>query len=416
MNILLVNRGSQGDLYPYIALAQALQDRGHNVTYSAPRLFERELKEAGINYFLQAHDDIGGMLRDEPDTGNLLQWTARVIESQFKELIPLLEQNEILVAGNTEFAAPSIAEYCGKPLVRTAFGPFLPAQRIQPPVMPLPPSVIPPALIWGALNMGLNLMVLKPLNRNRKKLGLKPIKDQGKHAPENADNFLMYSRYLGNTDPVWNARYRWQIGGYCFNDGFPYDTKLLNDFISFTAKDKRPTVFFTLGSCNASRWNEFAEALLAICRRSNYKLAVSCGWWRTGSQLRGAENLFLMNTTIPHYLVFPHVDAIIHHGGAGTTHSAARAGKPQLIVPLLLDQFYWGTRVQDLCIGPGSVNIKKFTETRLEELVRGLVQNETYRRNAHALAEQMRTEHGLDAVCRHIESYGAAAPAIAVNQ
>jgi len=40
------------------------------------------------------------------------------------------------------------------------------------------------------------------------------------------------------------------------------------------------------------------------------------------------------------------------HGGAGTTHTAARAGVPQIVVPHIADQYYWGHRVHQLGIGP----------------------------------------------------------------
>jgi UDP:flavonoid glycosyltransferase YjiC (YdhE family) len=41
---------------------------------------------------------------------------------------------------------------------------------------------------------------------------------------------------------------------------------------------------------------------------------------------------------LPHSLIFPHAEAIVHHGGVGTTAQALRAGKPQLITPFAGDQ------------------------------------------------------------------------------
>ena len=41
----------------------------------------------------------------------------------------------------------------------------------------------------------------------------------------------------------------------------------------------------------------------------------------------------------------------MHHGGAGTTTTAARAGAPQVVVPQIADQPYWAGRVADLGIG-----------------------------------------------------------------
>ena len=68
--------------------------------------------------------------------------------------------------------------------------------------------------------------------------------------------------------------------------------------------------------------------------------------------LANEKDVFLLTHTIPHSLRFPHCDAVMHHGGAGTTHSVARTGKPQVIMPLIIDQPYWTYRVQQLKIGP----------------------------------------------------------------
>ena len=44
MKILLVTRGSQGDIYPYLTITSALIKRGHQVTLNLPQIFEKEAK------------------------------------------------------------------------------------------------------------------------------------------------------------------------------------------------------------------------------------------------------------------------------------------------------------------------------------------------------------------------------------
>jgi UDP:flavonoid glycosyltransferase YjiC (YdhE family) len=404
MKLLLVTRGSQGDVYPYLAIAQELKMSGHEVTLSVPRLFEEQAKASGVTYFLQAHDDISGMVEGKPDIKALLKWTNDVIESQFEELIPLLKRHDMLVCTNTEFAASSIAEYCGKPHVRTGFAPLIPGKKIPPAVFPLLKPVRHFAgLQWKILNSGLNMMVRKTLNKSRAKLHMNAIKDQGDHAPANAFNFLLCSNYLAETDPEWI--YDWSCGGYCFNDGFSYNEIAYRNFLEFTGKDRRPTVFFTLGSCNADERDDFCEKLFQICGEENYKLVVGCGWWKVGTHLHNQDNLFLLDTAIPHYLVFPHCDALIHHGGSGTTHSAARSGKPQMVLPLLIDQFYYGSRAGDLGVGPRSIRIK-IGKTALKKKVLDLVTNPVYKQNAALLGERVRSEQGIRQFCDFIERYG----------
>ena len=82
----------------------------------------------------------------------------------------------------------------------------------------------------------------------------------------------------------------------------------------------------------------------------------------------------------------------------------ARAGKPQLITPLLLDQPYWGYRVQVLGVGPERVKIAKVSESELEQKMSDLISNPEYKKNAAMLSEQIESEKGIENICNYIES------------
>lgn len=341
------------------------------------------------------------MVETSTNTKDLLAWTQRVIHAQFDELIPLVKRYDIVAASNTEFAAPTIAEYCKKPLIRTAYAPLLPGRKLPPPVMPIQRNpLFTPALQWKALNFGLNLMVKKTLNAHRKQLGMPPIEDQGEHAPRHARNYLMYSRFLGETDPDWG--YEWQIGGYCFNDLIHYDEVAYRKLLDFIKKDAKPTIFFTFGSCTSKKGDVFCAWLCDVCEALGYKLIIGAGWWKHGAHLQGKTHVFMLNSAIPHNLIFPQCSAIIHHGGSGTTHSAGRSGKPQLIVPILLDQFYWGRRVRTLGAGPDSVNLARLSFSGLKAKVADLITNPAYQENAAGLGEQIRSEQGIQNACAYI--------------
>jgi UDP:flavonoid glycosyltransferase YjiC (YdhE family) len=53
----------------------------------------------------------------------------------------------------------------------------------------------------------------------------------------------------------------------------------------------------------------------------------------------------------PHTWLFPHMAAVVHHGGAGTTGTALQSGTPSIVVPSFADQFFWGQRVRSLGVG-----------------------------------------------------------------
>ena len=53
------------------------------------------------------------------------------------------------------------------------------------------------------------------------------------------------------------------------------------------------------------------------------------------------RDLWMVTDSVPHHLLLPSCDAIIHHGGAGTSAAALTAGIPQLVCPFHFDQFQW---------------------------------------------------------------------------
>ena len=83
MKILLVTRGSQGDVLPYLAIAAELERRGHEVTINLPQIFEETVKPYGFKYVLQQFDDIRGMTAsaapNSPNFRPFLQWMRNLL-------------------------------------------------------------------------------------------------------------------------------------------------------------------------------------------------------------------------------------------------------------------------------------------------------------------------------------------------
>ena len=112
-----------------------------------------------------------------------------------------------------------------------------------------------------------------------------------------------------------------------------------------------------------------------------------------------------MKQPVPHNLLFPHCDGVIHHGGCGTTHSVGRAGKPQLITPLIIDQPYWSYRIHQLGLGPEGLKIAKASEQEIERKVCDLVTNPLYKKNAAHIGEMIQKEGGIKNICDSIERF-----------
>jgi len=94
---------------------------------------------------------------------------------------------------------------------------------------------------------------------------------------------------------------------------------------------------------------------------------------------------------------------LVHHGGAGTTCTASRAGIPQIIIPHGLDQFYWGNRVKALKIGPAPIPRKKLTSKKLIKALYEVMGNQEYSDNAKRIASIASKENGVEEAVNYIK-------------
>ena len=97
--------------------------------------------------------------------------------------------------------------------------------------------------------------------------------------------------------------------------------------------------------------------------------------------------------------LFRRVAAVVHHGGAGTTHVAALAGAPQVVIPQHYDQPYYAGRVAALGAGVAHPAGAPTVESLTDALGRALAPEVAER--ARALAEKIVTD-GADVAARVI--------------
>ena len=95
---------------------------------------------------------------------------------------------------------------------------------------------------------------------------------------------------------------------------------------------------------------------------------------------------------MPHSLLFPRMAAAVHHGGAGTTAAALRAGAPAVVIPLFADQFFWGRRVAPLGAGAPPIARERLTDARLAAALAVAVGR---RDGARRIAAELAAEDGV---------------------
>jgi vancomycin aglycone glucosyltransferase len=121
-------------------------------------------------------------------------------------------------------------------------------------------------------------------------------------------------------------------------------------------------VYFGFGSMPDHDPRATTELLLAVVERVGCRALISRGWAELGEAAL-PEHVMVVGD-VSHARLFARTAAVVHHGGAGTTHSAARAGVPQIVVPHLLDQFYFARRVHELGVGTPAIARRKLTAAR----------------------------------------------------
>lgn len=127
------------------------------------------------------------------------------------------------------------------------------------------------------------------------------------------------------------------------------------------------------------------------------ELAVDDGWC-------ASEDAFCMGK-FPHHWLFQHVDAVVHHGGAGTTAAGLLHGLPTWICPFFGDQFFWGGVIHNNKLGPKPCPIDQLTLDIVVSALESLIK-EPFISKAAEIKESMAKENGpenaVNAIYQHM--------------
>jgi vancomycin aglycone glucosyltransferase len=167
-----------------------------------------------------------------------------------------------------------------------------------------------------------------------------------------------------------------------------FDTPPLPEKLDAFLASGPPPVYFGFGSMTDARPGETTGTLLEAARRAGFRALISQGWAGLADGPLPSEAMSV--GPVSHARLFPRVAAVVHHGGAGTTTAAARAGVPQLVVPHLVDQYYWQERVLALGLGPRAPRRRKLQVESLAAALSACRDNEVLVDRASEIGRRMR--------------------------
>ncbi|MEV0353340.1 glycosyltransferase [Nonomuraea sp. NPDC050680] len=399
MRVVLVTYGSRGDVEPMTGLALRLQALGAEVRVCAPPDFAELLDGIGVPL-----TPLGWPIRAlatgaVPGKTSLSDIAADLIAMAYEAVAGVAEGGAAVVATGSFPAvagARAAAEKLGVPYVFTSFSPsYLPSphQRPRPwPGQEVPAEVSDNRALWDLHAEHMKALFGEVINTHRSSIGLPPV-DGIRDLVFTDHPFLAADPVLGPWQETPDLDVV-QTGAWMRPDERP----LPADLAAFLAAGAEP-VYVGFGSMlmRGASAQEVSQAVIQAVRTQGRRVLIGSGWADL-ALIDERDDCFVVGD-VNHQALFGRVAAVVHHGGAGTTATAARAGAPQVIVPQVADQPYWAGRVTELGIGTGHDGPTPTAES-LSAALKIALAPETGARAA-VVAETVRTD-GAELAARHL--------------
>ena len=359
MKIIITALGSGGDVFPFIVLGQALQQRGHTVVLMANPHFADAVDQAGLSLApLGTESDYLAFLQQpgiwDNQSGFRLIWrylidlTPRILAAIEEYIIP---GKTVLIGSTLSLATRLAQERHDLPATMIHLAPhcFLSAHAFPVTSTRPLPGWLPLWARWTLLTVMDRLLIdatcAKSLNAVRTSLDLPPVRS-------------VMRRWLHSPDltigafPAWFAAPQPDWPPSAIATGFlqrhsPADNALPDSVQAFLDAGE-PPLLFTPGTGMVQARAFFACAVQTVAQLERRALFV------TGFSENLPDRLpptILTAAYLPFDQLLPKVAAIIHHGGIGTVAAGLAAGIPQLVIPFAFDQFDNAVRVTRLGVG-----------------------------------------------------------------
>jgi len=414
MHICLLTVGSRGDIQPYVALGHGLQAAGHIVRLTTHTRFEGLVRQYGLDFFPVVGDPQTILSSEEgrafTTTGkNLLRFIRAFmraaqpfVEQLTEDALQALQGMDLLICNPLAFPAFAVAEKLGLPVIPAPLQPVMRTHAFPN------PSLSPGFSLGGTYNYWTYLFAeqlfwqfSRPMAQNvRRQLGLSPSPFWGNMG----QLYKQHQPYLCGYSPlvVPNAPdlAEWMyVTGYWFLDASSHWQPPI-ELVNFLQSGP-PPVSIGFGSMSDRHPEEMATLVIQALKRAGLRGIFITGW--SGITHADLPDTILTLDDVPHQWLFPHMAAVVHHGGAGTTAAGLRAGVPNVVVPFFGDQTFWGQRVAALGVGPKPIPQKQLSISTLADVLEVATHNSQMRSRAAVLGSQLHFEQGVERAVRAVE-------------
>ncbi|WP_312896753.1 glycosyltransferase [Nonomuraea endophytica] len=387
----MLGLGSRGDTQPCVALAHGLAGRGHEVVVVAARRYASLVRD-GVGFAGLSVDPVA--IAGSAEGRAWLESGALGFVRGFREVVePLAETLVAEVDAACRKAdlvlAPALGAF-GRHL-HDRYGMPYHILHFQPghPTTAFPNPLIPARTLGRlgnrasyALVERLGWLVLGGMvNRLRARtLGLGRLRGSP-FAADRRDQVPVlcgFSRHVVPRPAGWPDHVR-QTGYWTRGGG-----ELGDELTAFLEAGPRP-VYVGFGSMVPGDPVRTAEQVRVALRLAGVRAVVQ------GVPVERTEEVLPVGE-VAHEALFARVRAVVHHGGAGTTGAALRAGVPSVVCPFFSDQPFWGLRVAALGAGPPPLPISRLVAGELAARLRAAP---LYEEKSQYIGRLLRTEDGV---------------------
>ncbi|RIL07045.1 MAG: glycosyl transferase [Proteobacteria bacterium] len=395
MRIVLCGDGTRGDLQPLIELAACLSAARHDAVVCGPPDFAALAAARGVAYeplgesaqaFFRDH---ASMLRRSPLAilREAFAYVERNVAAKLVALVEIARGADLVVAGGAELAASSAAERLGIPYRYVCYCPaVIPSDRHAPVFIDFDtPGRWRNRALWPLVIRPIEVAVRRMQGPARRAVGLGPVRRPYRHLLGERP-LLAADAVLADVPPDAPVPVQ-QIPALHPLGGEPLPAKLA----AFLDAGP-PPVYVGFGSMPDDAPAATTRLVLAAIERLGVRAVLSSGWAQLGGLALPEGVVEVGPVAHPH--LFPRCAAIVHHGGAGTTTTALRAGVPQVVVPHLADQFYWARRVRELGAGVTAPRKSRIDSASLVSALGAVLDNEALAARAADLGAAARAAAG----------------------
>ncbi len=402
MKIILATSGSRGDVQPMIAICLALTASGHDAVLLGPPEKASWAARLGCPYQGFGADVsafIDGFQNAKTLRSSLafVSFVRKELDVQFRWLPDIIGQADLVLGSSLMFGLASVAETRKVKYRYIAFTPQLFPSRFHPFPTLQTHNTLPcfiNKMSWKTAELLDRFNITFLINRYRKKHGLDRVSNAldhilGKNTIVAADKEI--------AEMPGDVKQTWVQTGYPHLELSPEQVPALDRFIE---NNPRP-VYAGFGSMPAKDQKKIVPILIKAAGNLGRRIILP-QLHGVSTEYAAGEDVFFIRD-YPHLQLFPKLDAVIHHGGAGTTATAGASGVPQVIVPHILDQYYHGRRIFLSRLGPKPVPRAALTESRLTAALEQCLSDPAIRQAAKKTGQAINPKKSLECIVEAIE-------------